>query len=163
MTGFLSAFLSCDAREMCQVTPALLRNYLAWLAVVFRLVTLWAGMSVNWFERVTADFYWASRQNEAGYLAFELLRSEADEIHDAWIHHKLTDPDARGGCQELAIRVRQWDDENRYDVGLFSSEFWRSDDECPPFRSFNGRRAMFESQEDTAGHSLVCNYLVFTL
>jgi hypothetical protein len=150
---------------MCRVSPALLRNYLAWLAFASRLVLLWVGISVNWFEwseRVAADLYWATRQEDPGYADFEILRDEADTIDNAWVQHELTDPDARRLCQELALRLHRWDDETDFEVGLFSTDFWESDDECLPFRSFFGRRGMFESEESAIGGSTFCNYLVFT-
>ena len=57
MVALWSAFLSCDARDMCRVGPALVRNHLAWLAVAIRFFTLWLFLlPVNsWFQHLVTD------------------------------------------------------------------------------------------------------------
>jgi hypothetical protein len=58
MVQLLKAFLSCDARVMCRVGPALMRNHLAWLAFVVRLITLLPLVLPRlWMPRVTSDIY----------------------------------------------------------------------------------------------------------
>ncbi len=42
----------CDARDMCRVSPALLRNHIAVLAVLIRFAALGFSVTTFWFDRM---------------------------------------------------------------------------------------------------------------
>ena len=148
---------------MCRVGPALIRNHLAWLAFVIRVITLPPLVFVNmWYPRVTSDMYWVSRQNHPDYLAFKLIRDEADNGYEAWTRGELSEDDARNVVRVLSERLRQWDEQSQSrGFRLFTSDFQIVDRmECSPFHLDDGRVALLESQEKIEGYSL-CDYLIF--
>jgi hypothetical protein len=163
MVQIWTAFLSCDARDMCRVGPALMRNHLAWLAVVVRLVTLMPLVLPHlWIPRVTSDIYWVSRQDHPDYLRFKLIREEADQRYDAWTFGELSDSDARNAARALADRLRHRDDSS-HDFPLFTNEVLLVDkQECPPFYLHDGRLSLLLSQEREVGEDYsLCDYLIF--
>jgi hypothetical protein len=163
MAELWTAFLSCDARDMCRVGPALMRNHLAWLAFVVRLITLLPLVLPGlWIPRVTSDVYWANRQEHPVYLAYKVIRDEADQSYDAWTSGDLSDDDARITARVLADRLRRWD-EPSYLPSLFTRDVLRVDKpECPPFCSYDGRLCLLLGQERKVGDDLCfCDYLIF--
>ncbi len=147
---------------MCRVGPALIRNYLAWLAFAVRLITLGPLLLPDtWFPRVTSEMYWVSRQNHPDYLAFKLIRDEADQSYEAWARGELSDDDARSMARVLAERLRHWD-EPSHDFRLFTNDVLRADEhECSPFHSYDGRFSLLESQEKVGDSNSLCDYLIF--
>jgi hypothetical protein len=138
MVGAWAAFLSCDARDMCRVSPTLLRNQLAVLAVLIRFVTLYFSLTTYWFDRMAGDVYWSTRLQDPEYLSFERLRNDTEEIHEEWTSGRISNEEARSYSLGAAARFRQWEDATSYEVRLLSDEYWHSETECLPFRAFDG-------------------------
>jgi hypothetical protein len=169
MVELWSAFLSCDARDMCRIGPALARNLLAWLAFALRPVTLWVAMlPLGFCMGVASDMYWGTRQDHPDYLAFKLLRDEADQIHEAWRRGELSDGGARRAASALADKLLRWDERTDHGISLFArGELWGVElqvvrnQECPPFHAYNGRFSLLERQEKVGNDVLFCEYLAF--
>jgi hypothetical protein len=164
MVDLWSAFLSCDARDMCRVGPALMRNHLALMAVALRFVTLWFGLTVSLdtCAHLTADVYWANHLDHPDYVAFTSLRDEADQIHRAWTGSEITDADARGASLVLTERLYQWEEQAHVTPHLFSrDEDWHYLQPCPPFRDDEGRLALLSREEGAGGGEFFCDYLTF--
>ena len=114
-----------------------------------------------WIPRVTSDMYWVTRQNHPDYLAFKLIRDEADQVCEAWGRGELSDDDARNMARVLADRLRRWD-EPEHDFRLFTRDvLWVGKQECSPFHSYDGRLGLLESQEKAGERNSFCDYLIF--
>lgn len=164
MLELWSAFLSCDARDMCRAGPALLRNHLALGAAAGRLIVLWLGVSMAFCDRVASDVYWSTRQSERNFITYKLLRQTADETYGRWARREVADVEARAFSGRLSKELRAWEDQTNYDFRVFTDDYWGVlDEECAPFRMFSGRLGVLESSEERSGEILDCNYLVFTL
>jgi hypothetical protein len=159
MGSVWSSFLSCDAREMCRISPALMRNHLGVLAVLFRLGTLWAALSTAFCHRVGIDLYWGSRQGGRDYSAFMTLVDEAHHVRDALLRHEVLDHES---SRQLANRM-QWLDEQMEDfVGFFPrpEKYQSSDNPCSGFLILGGRLHVLKSEEADAD-GFLCGYSEF--
>ena len=163
MVQLWSAFLSCDARDMCRVGPALIRNHLAWLAVVVRVVTIPPLVLPDmWIPRVTSDIYWSSRQGHPDYVEFAALVDEADQVRRALTQGELPKATLTNSLS-LANRMREWDEESGHEFGLFCC-LWvslPSEDGCSPFHTWRGRFLVLTSEEERDGGYFSCDYSEF--
>lgn len=162
-----SAFLSCDARDMCRASPALARNLIAWLAFALRPISVFFLVPMSYCDYIETERYWVTRQDHPDYVAFKVIRDEVDRAHEAWLRGELTNADARDSAEALSARLREWDDRRgNHPYRLFQEERVLMDgEECPPFYRQDGF-ALLETQRirGTPGNPfVVCEYLFFVL
>lgn len=163
MVELWSAFLSCDARDMCRVGPALIRNHLCILAVAIRFFSLWLLLLPGaWFLPLLSDVYWVSRQESPDYLTFESIRDEANRARDASARRDLSNQQARETARALVDRMREWEERTNPEIGLFFwDEVFQAGRECSPFFVYRERFALLERQEPAHDGDFFCEYLVF--
>jgi hypothetical protein len=167
MVSLWSAFLSCDARDMCRAGPALARNLVAWLAFTIRPMTVFFLVPASFCVHIETDMYWVTRQDHPDYLAFKVIRDEVDRANEAWLRGDLSNDNARSLARALSARLREWEDQRaHYPYRLFSEEGVLMDgQECPPFYERDGF-ALLESERirGRPGNPFVrCEYLFFVL
>ncbi|HXV60358.1 MAG TPA: hypothetical protein VEK15_06655 [Vicinamibacteria bacterium] len=174
-----AAFLSCDARDMCRLGPAFGRVALTWLAVLFRLATLWLGLEADigfWAARAKSDFClgFGTVLSQSERVAYESFRSEAEAVQAAWRDDRLDDEHARAEVRGIVAAIARWTSERELRKALFLRHGWNQmivnlsdfvDSEyqpCPPFVLFWGRQTGVLDQEERYDEALFfCTYLLF--
>jgi hypothetical protein len=161
MSSAWSAFLSCDARDMCREGLAIARVYLTWLAVLFRVFTLWLFLQPDfstWLLRASSAFYWMTRLDERDFQTYRAIREDVDRTHVDWADGRLPDDDARSEARKLAERLREWSDHADPHPPLFTTEwlYMGGDEPCPSFDVYYERLGVFEREDGSE-----CIYLVF--
>ena len=135
-----AAFLSCDARDMCWLGPALVRNYLAFLAVSVRVISMWALISLSFCRRIESDIYWASRTDHPDYPEMAALVDGAHEIRDDILRQRApsrrtSDSASRALAQSGSSSWERARD--HFPNELLSLSAWgipTRGPSCPPFR-----------------------------
>ena len=163
MTRFMSAFLSCDARDMCCIGPAFVRVVLTWMAVGLRLVTLWAFLVVDLdgLAQFYSAVHWGMRLEDPAYREFTSLRDEAHRTRDRWIRGDTSDALAREDALRITATLRRWR-ERTTGIDPFIVEYeYTEAPGCPAFRSVDGLVEVLEAQEwEERFQEYLCEYLV---
>lgn len=109
---------------------------------------------------------WVTRQDHPDYLAFDVLRDEVDQAHEAWARGELSDGDARDSARALSEELREWGERTDHPFRLLTEEQVRMRrQECPPFYEYDGL-AVLEGQRNRGNPGnpyVVCEYLIFVL
>ena len=157
-------FLSCDARDMCLVGPAMMRNVLAFLALLVRPVFLGWQLSygsllvvdVGMWEWFVADVHWASRTEDADFQEFQRIRDEAARLRERYREGAVSRIDARTAALAIAERAWAWRERTRHGQNLvLLREEAFSDCDNPFDVSLGGVAILFERRDDYD-----CDYLV---
>lgn len=159
----MSAFLSCDARDMCRIGPAFVRVVLTWMAVALRLITLWAflGVDIDSFFRFYSAVHWGMRLQDPAYREFMSLRDQAHRTRDRWITGGISDAVAREDALRITAAVRQWREITAgIDPFLVTYEYAEAPG-CPAFRSAGGPVELQAAQEwEERFEEYFCEYLI---
>lgn len=174
-----AAFLSLDARDMCRLGPAFARVGLTWLAVLFRLATLWFMLESDagfWSERAKRDFYLGLGGNvtEAERNAYDAIRGDAGAARAAWRGGRIDDVEARREARRIASEIARFTSERPARAALFirhgsyspvinaSYDVLEPYAPCEPFVPlWEGHTAMLEEEDEWSHGTFDCTYIVF--